>query len=75
MENFGAAFKNLRITRGYTQKEVAEDVVSVQFLRKFENENNDIRLSNFHRLLNNMNLTYAEFSAECRDENVEFMMD
>ncbi|WP_099203457.1 Rgg/GadR/MutR family transcriptional regulator [Miniphocaeibacter massiliensis] len=47
-----------------TTKEVADNIVSVQFLRRFEKDENDIKFSNFHELLNKINVTYDEFMSD-----------
>ncbi len=36
--NYGETFKNIRSSKGYSLKEVAEEIVSSSFLSKFERD-------------------------------------
>lgn len=61
MYNFGPLFKKFREEKWMSTTQVAEDIVSVQFLRRFEKGENDIKLSNFYKLLSRINISYEEF--------------
>lgn len=61
MITYGALFKEFREAKGYSIREVSEDIVSYQFLNNFEKGNSNISLSNFIKLLEKINLTYEEF--------------
>lgn len=58
---FGPVFKAFRESKGYQAQEVAEGIVSVQFLRRFEKGEADIRLSNFSLLLGRINVSFNDF--------------
>lgn len=60
---FGKAFKQLRESRGISLKEAAGDIVSPQFLSRFEKGEKGISLENFNRLLISLGLSYGEFES------------
>lgn len=61
MENYGATFRTFRKNKEYTLKHVANGIVSVSFLSKFERGNSDISFSVMIELLERMTVTYEEF--------------
>ncbi|MEK4197945.1 helix-turn-helix domain-containing protein [Cytobacillus sp. FSL K6-0265] len=65
--NYGQNFKNIRISKGYSLKEVAEGIISSSFLSKFERGESDISLSNFILLLNKLNISIEEYILISRD--------
>lgn len=67
MEHPGIIFKELRIKKGLSTKEVAGDSVTPQFLNKFERGLSDIRFSTLLQLLTRINVTVAEFSFRLED--------
>lgn len=74
-ETFGEIFSVLRQKKGYTIKETAENIVSVQFLRRFEKGESDIKLTNFYELLNRINVSFEEFMFENQKDSVDFMVE
>ncbi|MDY4553755.1 MAG: helix-turn-helix transcriptional regulator [Streptococcus hyointestinalis] len=58
---FGQTFKQLRIARGLSLKEAAANVVSPQFLSRFEKGEKGISLENFTRLLIVIGLEWNDF--------------
>ncbi|MDI9469078.1 MAG: helix-turn-helix transcriptional regulator [Bacillota bacterium] len=72
MENqFGRAFKEIRQKKGFKARDVAEGIVSVQFLRRFEKGEADIRLSNFYELLKKINLSFEDFMYLCHEGTLD----
>ncbi|WP_427108751.1 helix-turn-helix domain-containing protein [Lysinibacillus xylanilyticus] len=65
--NYGETFKNIRISKGYSLKEVAEGIVSSSFLSKFERGESDISLSNFYLLLGKLNISLEEYTLILRN--------
>lgn len=65
--NHGENFKNIRIGKGYSLKEVAEGIISSSFLSKFERGESDISLTNFILLLNKLNVSIEEYTLISRD--------
>lgn len=57
----GAVFKILRNGKGFVQKEVVGDEISIVHLSNFENGKAMMSASNFLRLLNKINVNMAEF--------------
>lgn len=64
MTSTGDIFLQIRKNKGLSAKEVAGDIISPQFLRKFENNLSDISLNNFLQLLARMDTTMMEFISE-----------
>lgn len=62
MDKLGYVFRNLRIDKNYSLKEVAEGILSMSFLSKFERGDSDISLSKFYLLLERLNMTMDEFT-------------
>lgn len=71
LRTFGEVFSSLRIKKGVTLKETAEGIVSVQFLRRFEKGESDIKLTNFYELLNRINVSFEEFMFEYEGDTVD----
>lgn len=59
---FGQTFKQLRESRGLSLKEAASDIVSPQFLSRFEKGEKGISLENFSRLLIVLGLEWEQFA-------------
>ncbi len=74
-ESFGPIFKKIRQKKGFKANEVAKDIVSVQFLRRFEKGEADIRLSNFYELLKRINLSFADFMYSYYEETLDRALD
>lgn len=70
---YGEAFRYLRESRGFTIKRTAENIVSPQFLSKFEKNNSSISLVNFSRLLVRLGVTFDDFFRLYYGESVEFI--
>ena len=73
--NFGILFKEIRERKGFKQGKVAEGIVSVQFLRRFEKGESDIKLSNFYQLLNRINVSFDEFMYELEVESIDYITE
>lgn len=73
-QTYGAAFKYLRESRGMTIKKTAEDIVSPQFLSRFEKDNSSISLENFSRLLTRLGVTWNDFFKIYRGESTEYLL-
>lgn len=73
-QTYGAAFKYLRESRGMTIKKTAEDIVSPQFLSRFEKDNSSISLENFSRLLTRLGITWNDFFKVYRGESTEYLL-
>ncbi|MBP1047504.1 helix-turn-helix domain-containing protein [Enterococcus sp. BWM-S5] len=67
MESTGKFFKKIREEKNLSVKETAEDIVTTQFLGKYESGNSDIRFTNLLQLLSRMNVTTEEFIAHITD--------
>lgn len=74
-DNFGTIFKDIRQKKGFKANEVAEGIVSVQFLRRFEKGEADIRLSNFYELLKKINLSFEDFMYIYNEETLDRTLD
>src|SRR5699024_8257580 len=61
MKSYGETFRKIREEKGYSMKQVAEGVVSISFLSKFERGDSDISLSLFVQLLDRLFLSFDEF--------------
>lgn len=61
MQHIGSLFKQIRLDKGLTLKNVSEGIVSIAFLSKFENEKNDTSLSNLLALLQRVKVSPDEF--------------
>lgn len=59
--NFGATFKKFRLNKGLSLVQAAKDIVSPQFLGRFEKGQSDITVSNLYLLLQNLNVSLEEF--------------
>ncbi|MGY3750820.1 Rgg family transcriptional regulator [Vagococcus acidifermentans] len=70
-KNFGPLFADFRKRKGYTAKDTAKNIISVQFLRLFEKGDSDINLTNFYDLLDRINVTFEEFMFEYEENSVD----
>ncbi len=61
MEHYGTTFRIFRKNKGYTLKQVANTIVSVSFLSKFERGDSDISFATLIELLNRIMVTHEEF--------------
>ena len=69
MGNLGLIFRDIRMDKGYSLKDIADGILSVSFLSKFERGDSDISLSKFYLLLERLNITLDEFSFISNDYN------
>ena len=61
MHKYGETFRDLRLEKGYTLKQLAKDIMSVSFLSKVERGESDISLYYFAKLLDRLAISYDEF--------------
>lgn len=61
MSSYGVTFRTFRKNKGYTLQQVAEGIVSISFLSKFERGDSDISFSVMVKLLERLTVTYEEF--------------
>ena len=74
----GKIFKQLRLERGLKLKEVADDIISTQTLRRFEADETSVSLVIFEKLMSNLGIGYVEFLTELLpklDEEVNVFAD
>lgn len=62
MDNLGRIFRDIRIGKNYSLKQVSEGIMSTSFLSKFERGETEISLKRFYLLLDRLSLTLEEFS-------------
>lgn len=62
MNSFGRIFRDLRIQKNYSLKDVSNGILSPSFLSKFERGETDISLRNFYALLERLNISLSEFT-------------
>lgn len=70
-EKFGSTFKKIRLMKGYTTIYVCQGIVSRQYIRKFENGDIDISMSNLNKLLYRMKVTWNEFIIRNMNINID----
>lgn len=78
MYSHGSVFRNIRISKQLSLKDVADGVVSVSLLSKFERGSCDITLSKFYMLLKKINITLEEYSYMVNDyqpQNLDKLID
>lgn len=75
MEFSGPTFKQLREQKNFSVKETAGEIVTPQFLRKYEAGKCDISLNNFLKLLARINVTLNEFTQQYEGETFNSWMD
>ncbi|TFB14264.1 Rgg/GadR/MutR family transcriptional regulator [Filobacillus milosensis] len=61
LESYGSTFREIRKQKGFTLQELAEGIVSVSFLSKFERDQSEISLSLFKLLLSRLAVSFDEF--------------
>ncbi|MBZ6526664.1 helix-turn-helix domain-containing protein [Aerococcaceae bacterium DSM 111021] len=61
MQHIGPLIKRIRLDKGLTLKETSEGIISIAFLSKFENQKNDISVSNLFALLQRLKISPDEF--------------
>lgn len=61
MKQYGKTLRRIREQKGYTMQQLAEGILSVSFLSKFERGESDISLSYITHLLEKLSLTFEEF--------------
>ncbi len=69
MASLGEVFKQIRIGKKLSLKEVSGDYLSVSFLSKFERGQSEISLSRFLMLLENLDISIEEFYKLATYEN------
>ncbi|GCF93726.1 hypothetical protein NRIC_16170 [Enterococcus florum] len=70
----GKIFKQFREGKNLSTQAAAE-IISPQFLRKYEKNQSDIRLTNLLQLLNRINVTIEEFTAEIENSLDYWMLE
>ncbi|MEC1180752.1 helix-turn-helix transcriptional regulator [Metasolibacillus meyeri] len=60
--NYGETLKLIRKNKGYSQQDLAKNILSQSSFSKFEHNQSDINFVAFHQLLERLNMTYNEFS-------------
>lgn len=73
MEAFGPLFKEFRLNKGLKLKEVAEGIVTTQFLIKFESGSSDVTLTKFYRLLYRIKVGFDEFMGVYSEIGLEIL--
>ncbi|MBP2624230.1 helix-turn-helix domain-containing protein [Streptococcus oricebi] len=74
LTTYGAAFRKLRQDRGFNLKEAAGDIISPQFLSKFERNQSGITLENFGRLLVRIGASWDDFLNYFEGESVNRLL-
>lgn len=72
--NIGQVFRKMRKSRGYTLKQVSEDIVSTSCLSKFEKGETDISLRSFLSLADRLNMDVGEIIFKSRESSGDFNM-
>ena len=61
MKGYGETTKQIRISKGYTQKHVAAHLLTQGAYSKFENNNTEINLGTMHGILQRLGIPFEEF--------------
>ena len=61
MKQYGETFRQIREQKGYTMRQIADGILSVSFLSKFERGESDISLTYITRLLEKLSMSFEEF--------------
>ncbi len=61
MNNYGATVKELRKSKGLLLKELVDEQLSMSLLSQFENGKTTISCERFYRLLDKLEVSFAEF--------------
>ncbi|MCL1990606.1 MAG: helix-turn-helix domain-containing protein [Defluviitaleaceae bacterium] len=61
MNDFGKIFKKVRENRNFSQRKVANGILSPSLLSDFENGERDIKLVRFYHILEKIGVTFEEF--------------
>ena len=69
MENNGYFIKKLRLSKNLTQSQLAEGILSKNFLSRYERGESQVNDSTFLRLLERMNIYFSEFEELFQGEN------
>lgn len=75
MRTYGNVIQEIRESKNLTQAEVAEGIITPQFLSHFENNKSDIKLETFLLLLDRLNVKYSEFIVDTKDSNSSTQSD
>ena len=78
MKKYGETIRIIREQKGYTIRQIAEGILSISFLSKFERGDSDISVSYFFQILERLTLSYEEFLYVHNDfqlENFETFFD
>ena len=70
--NVGRVFREMRKSRGYTLKQVSEDIVSTSCLSKFEKGETDISLRSFLSMADRLNMDIGEIIFKSRESSSDF---
>lgn len=62
MDNIGSIFKKLRLEKKYSLKQIAEGILSISLLSKFERNESDITITKFFLLIERLNISLEEFN-------------
>jgi len=65
---YGPTFRKIRLNKNLKLNHIAKDIVSPQFLRKFEKGESDISFNNLLLLLSRLNISVDEFVFICNEE-------
>ena len=69
MGNNGYFIKKLRLSKNLTQSQLAEGILSKNFLSRYERGESQVNDSTFLRLLERMNIYFSEFEELFQGEN------
>lgn len=73
--SYGEAFRELRELRGIKLKDAANNIITPQFLSKFEKDQSSMSIENFGKLLVRLGVTWEDFLAYYYGENVESVIN
>ena len=61
MKKYRRNFRKVREQKGSTIQQIADGILSISFLSKFERGESDISISYFFQILERLSLSYEEF--------------
>ncbi|MGY3750574.1 helix-turn-helix domain-containing protein [Vagococcus acidifermentans] len=73
--HFGETFKKFRINKGLSLVDAADNIVSPQFLGRFEKGQSDMTISNLYLLLSHINVGIDEFFYEYQKNRALFSLE
>ncbi len=71
MNKYGKTIRKVRKEKGYTLQQLADGILSISFLSKFERGDSDISVSYFFQILEKLSLSYEEFLFIHNDFNLD----